>query len=87
MLSASKGEGSWKTARDPPTRDKFNKAVDAGFVPMEESVKCVVLQTSIMHLSANQTQVMGYSKSCMIFKPLLLGGGEGQHIPSGAYLD
>eukprot|EP00957_Ditylum_brightwellii_P153815 11707704-Ditylum_brightwellii.AAC.1 len=42
-----------------------SQAVDAGFVPVEESVECVVLQTDNMCLSANQTQAIGISTQCM----------------------
>eukprot|EP00957_Ditylum_brightwellii_P146074 11122702-Ditylum_brightwellii.AAC.1 len=58
--------------------------MDSGL--MEEAVKCVVLQTGIMHLSANQTQAMRLSTSYMICNSLLRGE-EGLHLVSGAYLD
>eukprot|EP00957_Ditylum_brightwellii_P060529 4595950-Ditylum_brightwellii.AAC.1 len=61
----------------------FTKALDVGLEPVEESVKCVVLQTSKMCLSANQMQAVGPSTQCTICN-CLVREQEELHMLSGS---
>eukprot|EP00957_Ditylum_brightwellii_P029495 2229318-Ditylum_brightwellii.AAC.1 len=47
------------------------EAVDTGSVPMEDSVKCVALETGKIYLSANQMYTVGLGTQCMICNCLI----------------
>eukprot|EP00957_Ditylum_brightwellii_P181610 13834046-Ditylum_brightwellii.AAC.1 len=61
----------------------FCQGSGTGLVPLEESVKCFIIQTGKVHLSTNQMQAVGPSTQYKVCNSLY-GEEEGLHTLSGA---